>query len=62
MWKVLGVGWFDGDDAKALEWLRTQAAIEFTDPAKIRWRKYGHGIVEELTPEAAAAAASEQQR
>lgn len=51
-WRVSGYGRFNGDNARALEWLETQAAIEFTDPGGVRWRIDGHGSLLELAPEA----------
>lgn len=50
-WRVSGYGRFSGDNAKALEWLRTRSAIEFTDPAGVRWRLDGYESLQELTPE-----------
>jgi hypothetical protein len=62
-WRVSGDGSFDGDDDKALEWLTTQGAIEFTDPNGIRWRKDGQGLFKEIPPEVTqSAVASEEQR
>lgn len=50
-WRVLGDGWFGGDDDKAIEWLRNHGAIEFVDPNGVRWRKDWQGSLLELTPE-----------
>lgn len=57
-WTVRGDGWFDGDDKKALEWLRTQGAVEFTDPAGIRWRTDWLGLQELISDAAPTAVAS----
>ncbi|WP_157940257.1 hypothetical protein [Arthrobacter ruber] len=47
-WQVTGVGQFAGDDSRALRWLTSQVAIEFTDPEGVRWRLDGDQNLKEL--------------